>query len=262
VSSFQAEDSELFAPDTALLLNIEEDHLDRHGTLEAYREAKLRLFRNQTPAQVAVAPAGFELPGAGRRVVFGDPAELPLPADEIRLRGPHNLENAMGASAAALASGVPGEAVAAALRAFTGVPHRLEEVGTVGGVLYVNDSKATNVASAIVGIESFPGGVHVILGGRSKGGGFEELARPVAERCRGAYLIGETAAELRETLTPTGVPLHDAGDLEHAVAAAHREARPGDVVLLSPACPSFDQYTSYEERGDHFRALARAVAAA
>ena len=112
VSSFQAEDSELFAPDTALLLNIEEDHLDRHGTLEAYREAKLRLFRNQTPEQVAVAPPGFELPGAARRVSFGDPAELPLPADEIRLRGPHNLENAMGASAAALASGVPPEAVA------------------------------------------------------------------------------------------------------------------------------------------------------
>ena len=113
VSSFQAEDSEAFAPDTALLLNVTEDHLDRHGTLEAYREAKLRVFANQTPEQVAVVPPGVEVPGAARRIEFG---ELPLPAEEIRLRGAHNLENAMGASAAAIASGVPEEAVAAALR--------------------------------------------------------------------------------------------------------------------------------------------------
>jgi UDP-N-acetylmuramoylalanine--D-glutamate ligase len=126
-------------------------------------------------------------------------------------------------------------------------------------VLYVNDSKATNIASALVGLASFPGGVHAILGGRSKGGGFAELAPVVAERCRAAYLIGETAAELRHDLEPAGVPLHDCGDLEHAVAAASAAARPGEVVLLSPACPSFDQYTSYEARGDHFRALAKAL---
>ena len=155
VSSFQAEDALAFAPDTALLLNLSEDHLDRHGSIEAYREAKLRLFAHQRPEQVAVAPAGFgELPGAARRVSFGDPAELPLPAGEIRLRGPHNLENAMGAAAAALASGVPAEAVAEALRSFAGVPHRLEEVGSVGGVLYVNDSKATNVSSALCAASS------------------------------------------------------------------------------------------------------------
>jgi UDP-N-acetylmuramoylalanine--D-glutamate ligase len=254
VSSFQAEDSEALAPDAALLLNLEEDHLDRHGTLAAYRDAKLRLFRNQTPEQLAVAPAGFDLPGRGRRVTFGDPAELPIAPEEIRLRGAHNLENAMGASAAALASGVPAEAVAAALRDFAGVPHRLEEVGSVGGILYVNDSKATNVASASRGIESFDGGVHVILGGSLKGGGFAGLRQAVAARCRACYLIGEATERLAEDLEGT-VPLERCGDLETAVRAAGAAAQPGDVVLLSPACASFDQFRDYEERGDRFRSL-------
>jgi UDP-N-acetylmuramoylalanine--D-glutamate ligase len=254
VSSFQAEDAELFAPDTALLLNIEEDHLDRHGTLAAYREAKLRLFRHQTPEHVAVAPAGFELPGRGRRVTFGDPAELPLSAEEIRLRGPHNLENAMGASAAALATGVPAEAVAAALRSFSGVPHRLEEVGTVGGVLYVNDSKATNVASARRALESFAGGVHAILGGSLKGGGFRSLREPVTERCRACYLIGEAAEPLADDLEGT-VPLIRCGDLENAVREATAAAVAGDVVLLSPACASYDQFRDFEDRGERFRSL-------
>lgn len=249
VSSFQAEDSEAFAPDTALLLNVTEDHLDRHGSFDAYREAKLRVFANQTPGQVAVAPPGIELPGAGRRVTFG---ELPLPAEEVRLRGAHNLENAMGASAAALASGVPAEAVAAALRSFAGVPHRLEEVGSVGGVLYVNDSKATNVSSAVRGIEAFDGGVHVILGGSLKGGGFEGLREAVASRCVAAYLIGEAADRLEQDLAGT-VPLHRSGDLETALRDA--AAQPGEVVLLSPACASFDQFRDYEERGDRFRSL-------
>jgi UDP-N-acetylmuramoylalanine--D-glutamate ligase len=249
VSSFQAEDSEAFAPDTALLLNVTEDHLDRHGTMEAYREAKLRVFANQTPVQVAVVPPAVEVPGRGRRVEFG---QLPLPPQEIRLRGAHNVENAMAAAAAAIASGVPEEAVAAALRTFPGVPHRLEEVGSVNGVLYVNDSKATNVSSAVRGIEAFDGGVHVILGGSLKGGGFEGLRSAVAARCVAAYLIGDAAERLEQDLAGT-VPLHRSGDLATAVRDA--AARPGDVVLLSPACASFDQFRDYEERGDHFRAL-------
>ena len=251
VSSFQAEDSEAIAPDTALLLNIEEDHLDRHGTFEAYRDAKLRLFRNQTAEQVAVVPPGMEVPGAGRRVEFGD---LPLPPEEIRLRGEHNLENAMGAAAAAIESGVPAEAVAGALRTFAGVPHRLEEVGTVNGVLYVNDSKATNVASAARGIGAFDGGVHAILGGSLKGGGFTGLRDVLASRAVAAYLIGEAAERLEADLAGA-VPLRRSGDLATAVGEASAAARPGEVVLLSPACASFDQFRDYEERGEAFRSL-------
>jgi UDP-N-acetylmuramoylalanine--D-glutamate ligase len=255
VSSFQAEDSVEFAPDTGLLLNLSEDHLDRHGSFEAYRAAKLRMFARQRPEQVAVAPPGLRLPGEARRIVFGDPAQLPLPAGEIRLRGPHNLENAMGASAAALASGVPAEAVAGALRSFAGVPHRLEEVAEVGGVLYVNDSKATNVSAAARGIESFEGGVHAILGGSLKGGGFEGLRGPVAARCRACYLIGAAAERLAADLEATAVPLLRCGDLETAVREASAAAGPGEVVLLSPACASYDQFRDYEERGDRFRSL-------
>jgi UDP-N-acetylmuramoylalanine--D-glutamate ligase len=256
VSSFQAEDAEAFAPDIALLLNLTEDHLDRHGTFDAYRQAKLRVFARQGPDQVAVAPLGVEVPGAGRRIDFGDPADLPLPVEEIRLRGAHNLENAMGASAAALAAGVPADAVRAALRSFPGVTHRLEEVGVVGGVLYVNDSKATNVSSARRGIEAFAGGVHAILGGSLKGGGFVGLREAVDRRCRACYLIGEAADRLEEDLAGAA-PLLRCAELETAVRAAADAAEPGEVVLLSPACASYDQYRDYEERGDHFRSLVR-----
>jgi UDP-N-acetylmuramoylalanine--D-glutamate ligase len=268
VSSFQAEDSDAFAPETALLLNLEEDHLDRHGSFNAYREAKLRVFAHQTDDHVAVAPAGFRLPGDGRRVTFGEPeSDLWLrdgalgwrereviAAADIRLRGAHNLENAMGAAAAALADGLKPEAVRRALRTFPGVPHRLEEVGTVGGVLYVNDSKATNVASARRGIEAFDGGVHAILGGSLKGGGFEGLRGAVAARCRACYLIGEAAERLQNDLAGAA-PLRRCGDLASAVRAASAAASPGEVVLLSPACASFDQFRDYEERGERFRAL-------
>src|SRR5215217_6217902 len=276
-SSFQLEDTEAFAPEAAVLLNLAEDHLDRHGTFEAYRAAKLEIFARQPEDAIAVAPLGLgveELGGRARRVCFGagpgaqlsDRAgklwwgERPLLAvSKLGLRGTHNAQNAMAAAAVCLARGADPDAVAAGLRSFGGLAHRLEEVATVREVLYVNDSKATNVASALVGIESFPGGVHAILGGRSKGGGFTELVPAVAERCRAAYLIGETAGELHAALAPAGVPLHDCGDLERAVAAASAAAAPGDVVLLSPACPSYDQYDSYERRGDHFRALALAL---
>ncbi|HEX8104196.1 MAG TPA: UDP-N-acetylmuramoyl-L-alanine--D-glutamate ligase [Solirubrobacteraceae bacterium] len=279
-SSFQLEDADGFAPDAAVLLNITEDHLDRHGTLAAYRAAKLRIFERQPAGAVAVAPLGFaaeaDLGGAAARVWFasgatGAGAAEPdvlfaddhvwwrgaslVARDEIRLRGAHNLENAMAAAAVCLVRGVEPQAVRAGLATFGGVVHRLEEVATLDGVVYVNDSKATNVASAVVGIGSFAGGVHAILGGRGKGADYAPLAGPVAERCRAIYLIGEAAAEIGAALEPTGVRAQDCGDLERAVAAARAAARPGDVVLLSPACASFDQYASFEARGAHFREL-------
>jgi UDP-N-acetylmuramoylalanine--D-glutamate ligase len=238
-SSFQLEDTDQFAPDCAVLLNLEEDHLDRHGTFEAYREAKLRIFANQTEDDVAITP----------------PAPQTLDPEQVRLRGPHNLENAEFAAAAARAMGVPEGAVLRALATFAGVPHRLEEVAERDGVLYVNDSKATNVASAAVGIEAFEHGVHAILGGSLKGGGFTGLRTPLAERAKAAYLIGEAAERIASDLEGT-VPLHRSGDLENAVAQARAAAQPGDVVLLAPACASFDQYEDYEARGDHFRRLA------
>jgi UDP-N-acetylmuramoylalanine--D-glutamate ligase len=246
-SSFQLEDSSAFAPDCALLLNLEPDHLDRHGSFERYREAKLRIFENQGPGDVALRPP------------FSWPEELGMGPEEIRLRGAHNVDNATAAAVAALATGVPAEAVEAALREFPGVPHRLEDVAEIGGVLFVNDSKATNVASAVRGIEAFDGGVHAILGGSLKGEGFEGLREAVTARCRAAYLIGAAAQGLERDLAGT-VPLVPAGDLETAVARAAEAASPGEVVLLSPACASFDSYSDFEERGEHFRTLVQARA--
>jgi UDP-N-acetylmuramoylalanine--D-glutamate ligase len=266
VSSFQLEDTSAFAPDVAVLINLGEDHLDRHGTVEAYQAAKMRIFANR--GDVAVAPLDIEVPGA---VTFGRPdadlanaggelrwrGEPLIPVSEIRLRGAHNLENAMAASAAALADGVAADDVRRALRSFAGVGHRLEEVATRDGVLYVNDSKATNVDAARVGIEAFePGTVHVILGGSLKGGGFAGLRDAVASRARAAYLIGEAADRMAGDLEGA-VPVTRSGDLATAVAQARANARPGDVILLSPATASYDQYEDFEKRGEHFRELAR-----
>jgi UDP-N-acetylmuramoylalanine--D-glutamate ligase len=253
-SSFQLEDSSAFAPDAAVLLNLAPDHLDRHHTLDAYRAAKLRIFINQGPDQVAVVPPGIEVPGEGRRIVFG---EEHLAGAEIRLRGPHNRQNAAAAAAVALARGIDPEAIRATLAEFAGVPHRLEEVAIRDGVTYVNDSKATNVASASVGIRAFEGGVHAILGGSLKGEGFGDLRAPVGERCAAVYLIGEATDELERDLAGAA-PITLSGDLERAVADARAAARAGDTVLLSPACASYDQYANYEERGDRFRKLALA----
>ena len=245
-SSFQLEDTSAFAPECAVLLNVEPDHIDRHGTFEAYRDAKMRVFANQGPDDVAIRPPF---------------PPLPIPAEELRLRGAHNVENAMAASAVAGARGLPADAIADTLRAFGGVPHRLEDVAEARGVTWINDSKATNVASARVGIEAFEGGVHLIAGGSLKGGGFEVLRDPVAARCSAVYLIGEAADRLAADLEPAGVPIERCGDLERAVAAAGAAARPGEVVLLSPACASFDQYEDFEARGAHFRELAQRWAA-
>jgi UDP-N-acetylmuramoylalanine--D-glutamate ligase len=270
VSSFQLEDSSQFAPEVAVLINLGEDHLDRHGTVEAYHAAKMRIFANQAGDDVAVVPfdLGARVPNS---VTFGgDEADLAHVGDrllwrgeeligvaEIRLRGAHNLENAMAAAAAALVSGALAGKVRDALRTFAGVPHRLEEVAERDGVLYVNDSKATNVDAARVGIEAFePGTVHAILGGSLKGGSFVGLRDTLASRARAAYLIGEAAERLAADLDGA-VTLNRSGDLPTAVAQARAAAEPGDVILLSPACASYDQFENYERRGERFRELAR-----
>ncbi|MGI9556823.1 MAG: UDP-N-acetylmuramoyl-L-alanine--D-glutamate ligase [Solirubrobacterales bacterium] len=292
-SSFQLEDATEFAPECGVFLNISQDHLDRHGSMESYLDAKLRIFARQDADDFAVARAGDatdilaweerdfdatlitycsraeregcamsaeggELRWHGKHLV--DVADLPL-------AGPHNVENAMAAGAAALSLGVDTDAVASGLRSFAGVPHRLERVGNAGGVTYVNDSKATNPSASAAAIESFEAPVRVILGGSLKGGGFSDLVEPVAAHCVACYLIGEAAARIESDLAgpleegSATVPLRNAGSLPEAVRAATEEADAGDVVLLAPACASFDAYRDFEERGDHFRELVGAAAA-
>ncbi|MBV8217615.1 MAG: hypothetical protein JO325_04065, partial [Solirubrobacterales bacterium] len=182
-----------------------------------------------------------------------------LPVDEVALPGAHNVQNAMATAATCLARGIDPEAVATGLRTFAGVRHRLERITIQGGVTWVNDSKATNVASTVVALEAFTAPIHLIAGGRGKQQDFTPLARLVAEHCRAVYLIGAAAGELADALEATGVPLHQEGDLEHAVSSARAAAQPGEIVLLSPACASYDQYRDFEARGDHFRALVEAA---
>ncbi|HLH66559.1 MAG TPA: UDP-N-acetylmuramoyl-L-alanine--D-glutamate ligase [Solirubrobacteraceae bacterium] len=273
-SSFQLEDTLEFAPEVAVLLNLAPDHLDRHGSFEAYAAAKLRIFAKQTAQDISIVPVDLDLalPGEGRRVRFGAGPQAKLRREgerllwdgepligvgELALPGEHNVLNAMAAAAACMARGLPAGAVAEGLAGFSGVAHRLELVCERDGVAYVNDSKATNVASALVALASFRQPVHLIAGGRAKGEDFGALAPAVAAHCAGVYLLGEAAAELERSLAPAGVPVRVLGDLERAVRIAATAARPGEVVLLSPACASFDQYRSFEERGEHFRALAR-----
>ncbi len=320
-SSFQLEDTEAFAPEAAALLNLSPDHLDRHGSYEAYVAAKLRVFARQGNDDVAVAPAGLgieDLGGCARRVCFGGEPGVDAPpsgarpelearaghlwwdersllaTERIRLPGAHNLQNAMAAATLALARGLDPEAVAAGLETFTGVAHRLELIAIRDGVAFVNDSKATNVASTLMALAAYPGRVHLIAGGVGKGQDFTPLARPVAERCAAVYVIGEDAEAIAAALAVspapvnragvpvnragvpghrTGVPVSRAGvavnrarvpvnrsrTLARAVRDARAAARPGDTVLLSPACASFDQYADFEARGEHFRGLAEAV---
>jgi UDP-N-acetylmuramoylalanine--D-glutamate ligase len=275
-SSFQLEDTEAFAPEAAVLLNLSPDHLDRHPSFRDYVAAKLRIFVNQGNDDVAVAPidVGIEdLGGCARRVPFGPGpgAELSeragylwwdeeplMRTEEIALPGAHNRQNAMAAAAVCLARGIVPEAVAAGLRTFAGVAHRLERISERGGVAWINDSKATNVASTLVALEAMERPVHLIAGGRGKQQDFSPLAPLVAEHCRAVYLIGEAAGDLELALRAAGPPLHRSGDLAQAVLQAAEAAAVGDAVLLSPACASYDQYENFEARGEHLRALVEA----
>jgi UDP-N-acetylmuramoylalanine--D-glutamate ligase len=250
-SSFQLEDVDTFRPRVAVLLNLEPDHLDRHGSLESYAAAKLRIFENQELGDVAVVPRGFRaVPGEARRADFE--ADDPLPAEPL-IPGAHNRENAAAATVAARAAGATEEEIARALRDFPGVAHRLEPVAERDGVLFVNDSKATNVAAALRAVAAYDRPLLLIAGGRAKGESFEPLAAAARGRVEHAFLIGEAAPELAEALGD--VPHETSGDLGTAVAAAAAAAKAGDVVLLSPACASYDQFRDFEERGDEFRRL-------
>jgi UDP-N-acetylmuramoylalanine--D-glutamate ligase len=258
LSSFQLEDVELLRPRIGVLLNLEPDHLDRHATFEWYVDTKLRMFEQQTEDDTAVLPRGFgSVPGGATRVEFQ--WDDPLPA-EPRIPGPHNRENAAAAAAAARAAGIDDDAIAEALRTFPGVPHRIELVRELDGVRYVNDSKATNAAAARRALASFPdASLHVILGGRGKAEPYDELAAAF-KAGDGAYLIGEAAEELAEALSAAGVSYFRAGDLATAVRAASAAAVAPAVVLLSPACASFDQFEDFEARGDEFRRLVEELA--
>jgi UDP-N-acetylmuramoylalanine--D-glutamate ligase len=286
-SSFQLEDTVAFAPECAVFLNLAPDHLDRHHDLESYLAAKLRIFANQGNDDVAVYNsddpflAGTDLGGCARRVAFchgaapdcevavaegtifydGEPL---LPIAELGLFGEHNVANAMAAAAAALAMGIDRDAVSEGLRSFAGVPHRLEQVAEIDGVRFVNDSKATNVASAAVGLRAFAPesgarrSVHAILGGSDKGEDFGALVEPLVESATAAYLIGATSDRMAEELAAVvdeGVELHRCADLEDAVRRAASAAQPEDVVLLSPAAASFDAFENFEKRGERFREI-------
>jgi UDP-N-acetylmuramoylalanine--D-glutamate ligase len=246
LSSFQLEDVHELACEIAVLLNLEPDHLDRHGSFEAYRDAKLRIFER---ARTKIVPKGLGL--AGTEFAADDP----LPAEPL-IRGVHNRENAAAATAAARAAGVSDDLIAEALRTFPGVPHRLEPVRELKGVRYVNDSKATNVAAALRALAAYEDEpVHVILGGSRKGEDFTPLAEALGPNIRSVHLIGETADELAAAIPDA----ERDGDL--ATALQRIDAEPGDVVLLSPACASYDQFRDFEDRGEEFRRLVQNLSA-
>jgi len=245
LSSFQLEDVHTLSCDVAVLLNLEPDHLDRHGTFDAYRVAKLRIFER---ARAKVVPRGFGIDG----IEFS--ADDPLPAEPL-IPGRHNRENAAAATAAARVAGVPDEAIARALHTFPGVPHRLELVRELRGARWVNDSKATNTAAARRGVAAYDEPLRLILGGSPKGEDFGPFARELPPNLRSIYLIGAATDELASALDAAGREYSRAGDLATAVTSAAADAEPGDVVLLSPACASFDQFASFEDRGDTFRRL-------
>ena len=282
LSSFQLEDIQDFHAEVALLTNLTPDHLDRYSGMAAYAAAKARIFENQGPQDHLVSnamDAGLEkLCKASQAVQWrfsrvaeqsvgawekggslylrrpGSQAEVLMPLSDLRLRGPHNLENALAAACACAAYGLPLAAIAQALRSFAGVEHRLEPAGELKGVRYVNDSKATNVDSVEKALQSFQEPVHLILGGKDKEGDFAALTALVKEHVARIYTIG-TAAEKVESQLTGAAPIEACGDLMTAVRKATALAKPGEWVLLSPGCASFDQFENYEHRGRTFKGL-------
>jgi UDP-N-acetylmuramoylalanine--D-glutamate ligase len=297
ISSFQLETIELFRPHIAAVLNITPDHLDRHGSMEKYIAAKARIFENQSAGDYAVLNADQEVTrrlasnlksqvlwfsrmGGARReqggkpamkrgafvqdsmIVYRDGERLTqiMPLSEIALKGAHNVENVLAAVAIGMAAGIEPAAIRRATKDFRAVEHRLEYVATIRGVQYYNDSKATNVDATIKALESFPTNVHLILGGRDKDSDYTELNPLIASRVKRVYTIGEAAAKIAAQIG-SSAPITGAETLDAAVHQAAELAAPGDVVLLAPACASYDQFTSYEHRGRVFKQLVQSLAA-
>lgn len=285
LSSFQLDSVSTFHPTAAALLNLSPDHLDWHGDADRYFAAKRNLFSNQVPSDVAVLNADdtdvAQLAVEARRRFFSSRAAVddgcyldgdivvevdpgggrqPLfKRSDVSLPGSHNLENAMAAALLSLAVGADPRVIPETLARFRGLPHRLELVIESRGVAWYDDSKATNFAATARSLAGFAdGAVHLILGGRNKGGDPADLAAVVARKARRVYLVGEAAAQIDAVMRPLVEVVH-AGDLESAVEAAYEAATAGEVVLLSPACASFDQYPSFAARGDHFQQLARSL---
>lgn len=287
VSSFQLETIEMFRPRVAAVLNVTPDHLDRHGTFQRYLDTKARIFENQTADDVAVLNADDAVTrglasrtrarvlqwsrqgevargtfvGDGWIVARLDGAEERVcPLTEIRLRGRHNLENVLAATACAMAVGVSAGAARRAVAAFEAVEHRIELVRELDGVAFYNDSKGTNVDSTIKALESFDEQVVLIAGGQGKGQDFAPLAQAARGRLTHAVLLGEDAPKIAAALERVGIAVSRATDMREAVATARRHAGTGDVVLLSPACASFDMFDNYEHRGTVFKDLVRRLA--
>ncbi|HYL63739.1 MAG TPA: UDP-N-acetylmuramoyl-L-alanine--D-glutamate ligase [Candidatus Methylomirabilis sp.] len=282
LSSFQLELIETFRPDVSVFLNLTPDHLDRHRTMEAYGAAKARMFENQTSTDAAVLNADDEAiapyaPSAprvywfsrkksvaqgafvhGQEIVFrqGDADQTILALEDIPLAGAHNVENVLAAVAATRLAGASADVIARGVRSFAGVEHRLEFIAEIAGVRYYNDSKATNVDATLKALDAFPGRILIILGGKDKGSDYTVLQKPLREKAILALLIG-AAAEKIEKQIKGSVALERAGTLEHAIETASHAARPGDVVLLAPACASFDQFQNYEHRGRVFKELVK-----
>src|SRR5262250_3289679 len=282
VSSFQLETTELFQPRVAVVLNLTPDHLDRHRTFEAYGEAKARIFANQTAADCAVLNADDEATRAmasrvkapvvwfsrrrelshgvfvrGGRIAakLNGHVEEICPLSEIFLRGQHNVENVLAATACALWAGVSPESIRAAIGRFRGVAHRIEWVRDLAGVKYYNDSKGTNVDSTLRALESFSEPIVLIAGGKGKGQDFKPLADAARGRVAHTVLIGEDAAKIGAALRHASVPVSVAESLQQAVDRARAVASPGSIVLLSPACASFDMFDNFEHRGDVFKKI-------
>ncbi len=288
ISSFQLETIETFHPEIAAILNITPDHLDRHRDFQAYVNAKARIFENQKQTDFAILnaddPTCVSLAGRvpsqlrwfsrkkdvedgacvrGGKIFWregGDEQEMML-VSSIQLKGAHNLENVLAAVCVGRIVGVEPHRIRRAIEEFKAVEHRLEYVATVRGVQYYNDSKATNVDATIKALESFPANLHVILGGKDKGSDYSLLNALLQQRAKRVYTIGAAAEKIESQIAPANVPVLHAESLENAVKRAAESAAPGDVVLLAPACASFDQFDSYEHRGRVFKDLVNTLAA-